>query len=312
VASVQTDTAAKRLADECSVARAATARECVACEGRVGVAPYFRNTEIALFQCEVCGSLTALPRPSPAQQAALHDNAEYFHHPYFEHRRRRPDAVERRCRATFAKIGAAIDLGSLRGQTHPDVGCDTGDFVLAAARIFGTVPVGIDIAQRSVEESARQGVDAHCCSLEHAPTSLVGLTVVTAIDLLEHVVDPGGFLVDVKNRLRPGGAVYIETPNMASHVYSLGRALWRATGGPPAALLQRLFPSEHVQYFSGAGLAKAATNAGLEVVSLGTRPLPSADVGASAALRVAMSAIQTLDSASGKGILLCMVARRPC
>jgi 2-polyprenyl-3-methyl-5-hydroxy-6-metoxy-1,4-benzoquinol methylase len=273
--------------------------------------PYFRHASIDLFQCGHCQSLTALPRPSAGQQAALHDNAQYFEHPYFEHRRRRPDAVERRCRATFAKIGAAIDLDSLHGQCYLDVGCDTGAFVLAAARISGTAPTDIDVAQRSVEEAARQGVEVYCCTLEQAPASLAGLSVVTAIDLVEHVVDPRGFVAEVKRRLRPGGVAYFETPNIESHVYSLGRMLSRMTGGRPAFIFERLFPPEHVQYFSQEGLKKVAMDAGLEVVSLETRSLPSADIGASIVLRVAMSGIQTLDSASGKGVLLGMVVRRP-
>lgn len=108
---------------------------CIACGSSVRRKPYFKNASISLFACEFCGSLTALPRPSAARQFALHDDAEYFEHPYFERRRHRADAIERRCRAVFAKIATAIDVDSLRGQRHLDIGCDTGNFVLSAARI---------------------------------------------------------------------------------------------------------------------------------------------------------------------------------
>jgi len=283
----------------------------VVCGGSVRAFPYFQHASIALFRCKHCESLTALPRPSASEQAALHDNAHYFEHPYFEHRRRSAVAVERRCRAAFAKIGAAIDLGSLRGQCHLDVGCDTGAFVLAAARIWGTTPVGIDIAQRSAGQAARQGIEVHCCTLEQAPAGLIGLSVITAIDLIEHLADPQGFAAEVKRRLRPGGVAYLETPNIASHVYGLGRKLSRVTGVRPAFVFERLFPPEHVQYFSQAGLKKIATDAGLNVISLHTRSLPAVDIAASTAFRVAVSGIQTLDAASGRGILHCMVVRRP-
>src|SRR6185437_11236606 len=101
---------------------------CIACGDALIERPYFENATIRLFKCGSCRSLTALPRPSAEKQGAIHDSAEYFAHPYFELRRHQLDAVERRCRVVFEKIGAVIDLNSLRGLTHLDVGCDTGDF----------------------------------------------------------------------------------------------------------------------------------------------------------------------------------------
>jgi hypothetical protein len=53
-------------------------------------------------------------------------------------------------------------------------------------------------------------------------------------------------------------------------------------------------------------------SAGLEVVTLETRRLPFADVGVSLPLRLAMSAMQLPDLATGEAILLCIVCRRPC
>lgn len=286
-------------------------RHCVACHDLVWDDPYFQSASVTLFACQSCGSLTALPRPSAERQAALHDNAAYFEHPYFELRRHSVYAIERRCRATFAKIATAIDLSSLRGQAHLDVGCDTGDFLLSAARIWGTRPFGIDIARRSVTEAARRGVEAHCCTLEDAPEGLADLCIITAIDLIEHTVDPLGFMTEIKRRLTPGGVAYLETPNAASHIYAAGRILSLATGGRPTAVFQRLFPPEHTQYFSRRGLEMLATAAGYEIMSLETRVIPFADIGASMVLRLAATGVQLLDRIAGHSVLLCLVIRRP-
>lgn len=284
---------------------------CVACGNRVGKIPYFQHASIRLFECEFCASLTALPRPSAERQFALHDNAEYFKHPYFEHRRGNPHAIERRCRAIFAKVGTAIELSSLRGQGHLDVGCDTGEFVLTAARILGTTPIGIDIAWRSVDEAVRRGVEAHCCTLEEAPEALTDLSILTAIDLIEHTVEPLRFMAEVKRRLRPGGVAYLETPNIASHIYTVGRMLSRAARGKPAFIFERLFPPEHIQYFTRTGIETMATKVGVEIVSLQTRIIPFTDIGTSMALRVAAAGTQIFDRATGNAVLLCMVIRRP-
>lgn len=62
----------------------------------------------------------------------------------------------------------------------------------------------------------RLGVDAYCCSVEQAPEHLSDLSILTAIDLIEHTVDAQGFMAEVKRRLRRGGVAYLETPNAAS------------------------------------------------------------------------------------------------
>jgi hypothetical protein len=128
--------------------------------------------------------------------------------------------------------------------------------------------------------------------------------------LIEHTIDPAKFLEQVKQRLCRGGICYLETPNVHSNVYRIGRAVARVTGGRPAWVFERLFPTEHIEYFSANGLRALAKRAGLEVVSLSARALPFADIAASLPVRIAMTAVQATDAISGQHILLCMVARR--
>ena len=234
-----------------------------------------------------------------------------YEHPSFERRRGLTEAVERRCRAAFARIGKGIDLKSLRGERHLDVGCDTGSFLLAAAKLWATVPAGVDVARRSVAEACRRGLEAYCCTLESSPKSLTNFSVITAIDIVEHVVDPAVFLAEIRRRLRPGGICYLETPNAASNVYRIGRAISRVSDGRPSWVFERLFPNEHIQYFSRGGFLALADRSGLEVVGLFHRELPFEDIGTSLPVRLVLTAVQMLDAFAGERLLLCMVIRRP-
>jgi hypothetical protein len=138
--------------------------------------------------------------------------------------------------------------------------------------------------------------------LEDAPPSLGTFTVITAIDVIEHLAEPVRFLEHVAQRLTPDGACYVETPNIASAVYTVGAALAALSNGRSAAV-ERLFPPEHVQYFSATGLARAAESAGLRVVRSGTRVLPRHDVGVGAVTGAVVAALQALDRARGTRIL---------
>jgi len=99
----------------------------------------------------------------------VHDDAQYFEHPYFQHRRNAQAGNNRRCRQIFNRLCAAIDPSSLRGERLLDVGCDTGALLLSAARQFGIVPVGGDVSSQAIHQIKAQGIEAYVTALEHAP-----------------------------------------------------------------------------------------------------------------------------------------------
>jgi hypothetical protein len=76
-------------------------------------------------------------------------------------------------------------------------------------------------------------------------------------------------------------------------------------------MLERLFPPQHVQYFTVTSLAGLAHAVGLEVVRIDTRVLPWSDIAASLPMRAATSAMQLLDRWTGARILIWAVLRRP-
>jgi 2-polyprenyl-3-methyl-5-hydroxy-6-metoxy-1,4-benzoquinol methylase len=265
----------------------------------------------SLFRCAQCGTWSSLPRVDTSHQAALHDSAEYFDHEYFKARRQITPHLEQRCRQVFARLAVGIDTASLRGQRLLDVGCDTGTFLECAAQQFGILPVGLDVASRSVSTCLSAGIEAYHATIETAPENLASLRAITAIDVVEHVADPAGFLCALRARLALGGVVYLETPNIRSSVYRLGRVLSRVLGGRPRGVFERLFPPQHIQYFTIESFERLARDAGFEVVRTGTRVLPWADIGTSLLVRAAVSSLELVDRLTGNEILIWAVLRQP-
>ncbi|HYL76560.1 MAG TPA: class I SAM-dependent methyltransferase [Bryobacteraceae bacterium] len=284
-----------------------SAERCVVCNSGLPQRPVVEFGRCRLHACPRCGSWTYLPRPNSADQSAIHDTGDYFDHPYFDLRRRLSPSIIRRCRYAFTQLGLAAD--SLRGQRVLDIGCDTGVFLQAAAQEFGIVPVGVDTASRAIAAAQQQGIEAYCAPIEQAPEHLHDFPAITAIDLIEHVAQPGDVLRAIRRRLRPGGALYLETPNIRSMVYQFGRALSHAV--QPQQLLERLFPPQHVQYFTESSLAALCRSAGFEVVSIGRRALPWEDIATSFAVRAALAPLQLADRIFGTEILICAVLKRP-
>jgi SAM-dependent methyltransferase len=278
---------------------------CVACQGQ-DLSAFISTRQLKLYRCAACGSLTALPRPSDDLLAAYHDTAAYFDHPYFARRRADVERTDMRCRDVFRRLQQTAPALALAGLHHLDIGCDTGLFLERFAHLYGTQPHGIDLNARAVAEARARGIAAQHTDLSHA-TELPPLDLVTMIDVIEHVTDPVQLLRDVRARLRPGGLCFVETPNVASAIYVTGTWLSKVTGGRPRSICERLFLPEHVQYFSAAGLDRAARAAGFRTVGLTRRCLQSTDVNAGPVVGTGVAVLQIIDRALERQILHCAV-----
>ncbi len=289
--------------------RAVTSNDgvCAACERQVEPRPVIHTDSIQLYHCNYCGTLTSLPRPTPKSQASLHDTAEYFDHPYFQARREDDALALKRCERILDQIAGVTDLALLRGEPMLDIGCDSGSLLVAAAQKCGVSPLGVDVSERAAQIARSRGLNVFRGMLEQAPPEFTGVKLVTAVDVLEHVVDPGSLLEAISSRLRTGGIAFIQTPNRDSVVYNVGRILSRLTQVPLQNTLERLFPPQHIQYFSRRGLEILAERIGFQVLHIRTRILPMPDIVTSGMVRFGLMGLQGLDFVLGREILLCAV-----
>jgi ubiquinone/menaquinone biosynthesis C-methylase UbiE len=72
--------------------------------------------------------------------------------------------------------------------------------------------------KRLAEESAETSVDLVACAAEALPFATESFDVVAASDVVEHVEDVERFVAECARVLRPGGLLFLATPNR----YSLG------------------------------------------------------------------------------------------
>jgi SAM-dependent methyltransferase len=145
-----------------------------------------------------------------------------------------------------------------------DIGCGAGN-LLAAARKNGWNAQGLDVSPSAVKHVRDLGFEVYEGELADAAFPSEHFDVVTAAELLEHLIDPQPLLQEVARILRPGGLFWTTTP----HARGLsGRMLglkWRC-----------IWPPEHLQLFSVRGLKKLLHGAGfrqLRVDTTGGNPI---------------------------------------
>jgi 2-polyprenyl-3-methyl-5-hydroxy-6-metoxy-1,4-benzoquinol methylase len=129
-----------------------------------------------------------------------------------------------------------------------EVGCARGDFLRVAREHFSVV---------GVEPNAELARDAEGVAplyqglIENYPES--GFDVAASFHVIEHTDSPRHFLEAIAARLRPGGLMVIETPNIHSVPFRLLQSRWRQ------------FIPEHYFFFDQSTMRKLMEGAGLKV-----------------------------------------------
>ncbi len=129
---------------------------------------------------------------------------------YFKHRNKtlstHPDRAamgEREIVTLLTMLGSDGESSfALKGKSIIDLGC--GDQYLKSA-----------VEDRG---AAYRGIDIDECNLEFQdfPAETNSYDVAVCLALIEHLRDPGHFLKETKRILKPGGAVWMSTPDIAA------------------------------------------------------------------------------------------------
>jgi 2-polyprenyl-3-methyl-5-hydroxy-6-metoxy-1,4-benzoquinol methylase len=156
-----------------------------------------------------------------------------------------------------------------------DIGTGEGVF-LAAMRERG-LPVGIGIEpnERAAAHARSQGLDVRLGDLAEIPGFLAEIrpTCVTMFHVIEHLEDPLGDLVRIRENLPSGSMIVIETPNLKGFTPSRIGEQWQ------------LFYPEHLFLFDPYTLAMVTTRAGFTLVAHGIRDFDPWHLGIGEALR---------------------------
>jgi 2-polyprenyl-3-methyl-5-hydroxy-6-metoxy-1,4-benzoquinol methylase len=189
-----------------------------------------------------------------------------------------------------------------------DVGCDHGNLLVSLGKNRKVRCYGVEVSPAAASMARRRGINVFCGPLESAPRNFRGFHLSTLIDVIEHVVNPVKTLEELYDRTKPGGYLYLETPNLNSLVYKLGILLCN-TPMANSSKMRRLFPREHIQYFCPLALKKCLKKIGWKIVRYKNRRLTGEQLAVSPTLSLLLQAVQLFDDKESS-ILTSLLARR--
>ena len=235
--------------------------KCVICESSE-VRHYCQKNSLEIKRCHVCGHGFVSPIPSQEElielygkgQDSLLENGSAL-------------KLESLLNDDIAKISTYFsDRVSFIKKFHKveliralDFGCASGLFLRALEIAGATEAIGIDIQQDLIQlgESKNRKViyDGDGSFLQK---NTLEFDLISANNVLEHVVDPAFYLRKLLRHLKPSGLIFVSVPNFSSLQVKF--------------LKERspvIDPPHHIHYFTKDSMAALLNSCGYEV--LGTR-----------------------------------------
>lgn len=117
---------------------------------------------------------------------------------------------------TFRKIISHLKNFAPDNGRLLDIGCSYGIFLKMASRIWQEA-YGVELskeASRYARESL--GLNVSCLDIQEADFPNGYFDIITAIEVIEHIEDPKDFITTVSRILKPGGILYLVTPDAQS------------------------------------------------------------------------------------------------
>jgi len=139
-----------------------------------------------------------------------------------------------------------------------DVGCGIG-FFLEEAQGRGWEAHGTEFEQRAVEINRAKGLECVQAPIDAGTFEPGSFDVVTAFEVVEHVSDPLAEAAAIAAALRPGGLLYVTTPNFGALSRRLLRERWSVVSYP-----------EHLTYFTPSTLCAWLERFGFAPVGVAT------------------------------------------
>lgn len=155
---------------------------------------------------------------------------------------------------TLKRYDALIDGFERYRRTNRviDVGCGAGNFLQRAA-LRGWEVHGTEYGRIPIETCRARGIDVIEGPLDPTRYAEGSFDVVTSFEVIEHLLDPSAELERMKKILRPGGLLYVTTPNYRCVGHLLAGKRWTVVNYP-----------EHLNHFTPGTLRKLLRSKGYQ------------------------------------------------
>jgi len=199
---------------------------------------------LELRRCSECGCLWA--NDARQDDRVLTEAYERVVDSYFDSLENDPRYVR------FYKWLEQLVTRHVSGTTILDVGCGDGVFLSTLSEKWSKL--GLEPSASGATLARKKNLDVAHATMDSSPQSYQA-DLISALDVIEHVIDPHHFVESFKRHLRPGGAVLLLTGDADSYPAKIAGPQW-----------SYLRWCGHISVFSRSGLRTLLQSHGFEIL----------------------------------------------
>lgn len=173
---------------------------------------HYKNIPLSIYVCSECSFQFMNPSLSDASIASLYSDEYYAGEADYSY-------TDERKSEQFSRHVWDARIRTIRRWVKEgnflDIGCSFGGFLSRASRYF--TPYGIEISPYSASYAQECGITVHTGSLNDTPFDENFFSVITMIEVIEHLKDPLKTASYCYSRLKQGGIAVIQTADMNAH-----------------------------------------------------------------------------------------------
>ena len=154
-------------------------------------------------------------------------------------------------------------LPSNKRIDYLDYGCSAGQIVSIAKNELGWNSSGIDLSETSVNKAQQLGINVRQGAIENLLKEENLYDAISLYHCLEHIVDPSDLLSKLRDKLKDGGLIAIEVPNIKSLPAIKNKSNWKG-----------LLLPYHIHHFHAQSLSKLLVDSGYEIERIWTPYYP--------------------------------------
>jgi 2-polyprenyl-3-methyl-5-hydroxy-6-metoxy-1,4-benzoquinol methylase len=225
-----------------------SAPACVVCGARAWRDAFDKN-DWHFVRCTSCGLVRLDPQPTRDELVTHYaSRAQYGNYELARSRERDAGLAQ-----VFAFAARLAPTGARRIL---DLGCFDGALLDAAARA-GWETTGVELQPEAAAVARAKHGRIITAAIEDVDPATLGngFDVVTAIDVIEHLLDPAQIAWLAASVLRSGGILVLQTPNLRSVTARVLRRRWPFFAAP-----------EHTHYFDARTLAALCARHDLDLI----------------------------------------------
>lgn len=225
-----------------------------------------------VVKCQVCGSEAVNPVPSEEALADYYNNGKcniLLDELYRSRSKKETNFI------TDDRVEVVLDLiDKIDSEVVNilEIGCSSGAFLSKLKYFIGKRSphrkvklAGIDIDGNAIEQSVDPQLDLTNANAETYVKSVSErYDIILHFELIEHLVDPFGFMTSLYELLKSDGVMFFSTPN------GDGLEMLAAGYNDFRLLAHSIFPPMHLNAFSVSNISHFAIRSGFKVVDVST------------------------------------------